>query len=204
MSDNIRQQILIVEEDINVNVNNSEIQKLSEIEELKEYVYGHYKDFDSFDIYAPGRHLESLQNDIHLLAQVKRITFYFNSKEEMNQAKRAFGTEFKFRFGLTLAVANRIHITCIHRALNSSATLDTDILKKNFQEEIQRIKTKQASLHSNSSSLLFKCIVGFDVQNLDTIPEQYLCEICGYILREPYQLSCGHRCCISCLEFLKE
>ncbi|CAF4096236.1 unnamed protein product, partial [Adineta steineri] len=46
-------------------------------------------------------------------------------------------------------------------------------------------------------------MVGFDAKNKETINSLYLCRSCGLILREPFQLSCGHRQCKTCIEAIE-
>ncbi|CAM4888294.1 unnamed protein product [Rotaria socialis] len=43
-------------------------------------------------------------------------------------------------------------------------------------------------------------MVGFDATNRDTINRSFICRLCNLILREPCQLSCGHRQCKTCIE----
>ncbi|CAF4025181.1 unnamed protein product [Adineta steineri] len=43
-------------------------------------------------------------------------------------------------------------------------------------------------------------MVGFDAKNKETINPLYLCRSCNLILREPFQLLCGHRQCKTCIE----
>ena len=43
-------------------------------------------------------------------------------------------------------------------------------------------------------------MVGFAWKIQNDIDESYLCKACSLILREPYQLDCGHRQCLSCIE----
>jgi hypothetical protein len=44
-------------------------------------------------------------------------------------------------------------------------------------------------------------MVGFRIQNLDTIPPVYCCPRCLLLLRDPVQLTnCGHRQCQSCID----
>ncbi|CAF3499751.1 unnamed protein product [Rotaria socialis] len=43
-------------------------------------------------------------------------------------------------------------------------------------------------------------MVGFDARNRDTINGSFICRLCNLILREPCQLSCGHRQCKTCIE----
>ncbi|CAF0958146.1 unnamed protein product [Adineta steineri] len=44
-------------------------------------------------------------------------------------------------------------------------------------------------------------MLGFNSKNLEDIHQQYICKICSLILRNPVQLTCGHRLCKSCVEF---
>jgi hypothetical protein len=43
-------------------------------------------------------------------------------------------------------------------------------------------------------------MVGFDAKNKDEINPLYICRSCTLILREPFQLNCGHRQCKTCIE----
>ncbi|CAF4822901.1 unnamed protein product [Rotaria sp. Silwood1] len=40
-------------------------------------------------------------------------------------------------------------------------------------------------------------LVGFNAKNMDSLV-RYICCICNFLLRNPVQLICGHRCCQSC------
>jgi hypothetical protein len=43
-------------------------------------------------------------------------------------------------------------------------------------------------------------MVGFDAKNKNTINPLYICRPCTFILREPFQLGCGHRQCKTCID----
>ncbi|UJR26899.1 hypothetical protein I4U23_008209 [Adineta vaga] len=43
-------------------------------------------------------------------------------------------------------------------------------------------------------------MVGFDARNKSSINSLYICGVCNFILREPFQLKCGHRQCKTCIE----
>jgi len=53
-----------------------------------------------------------------------------------------------------------------------------------------------------TSEIYIKCctMVGFDAKNKDIINGLYICRKCSLILREPFQLKCGHRQCRTCIE----
>ncbi|CAF0790707.1 unnamed protein product [Rotaria sordida] len=40
---------------------------------------------------------------------------------------------------------------------------------------------------------------GYDAKNIFSLDEKYKCLICGFILRDPVQITCGHRICYACL-----
>ncbi len=42
-------------------------------------------------------------------------------------------------------------------------------------------------------------MVGINIQNIDASCATYYCPVCTFLLREPVQLSCGHRYCESCV-----
>jgi len=44
-----------------------------------------------------------------------------------------------------------------------------------------------------------KKMVGFNLQNKDSLKSEYICQHCLLLLRDPVQLiDCGHRMCESC------
>ena len=46
---------------------------------------------------------------------------------------------------------------------------------------------------------------GYDVFFTSAIPNELICAVCTFALRDPVQLiECGHRLCASCFECLKE
>jgi hypothetical protein len=46
----------------------------------------------------------------------------------------------------------------------------------------------------------YASMVGFDAKNKIIINALYICRVCSLILREPFQLNCGHRQCKTCIE----
>jgi hypothetical protein len=42
--------------------------------------------------------------------------------------------------------------------------------------------------------------MGLDAKNKNTINQIFICRVCSLILREPFQLECGHRQCGACIE----
>ncbi len=68
----------------------------------------------------------------------------------------------------------------------------------NWQDwsQIERNKIHQFTCYFTISSRM----VGFDTKNKDSINSVYLCRSCSLILREPFQLKCGHRQCKTCIE----
>jgi hypothetical protein len=49
-------------------------------------------------------------------------------------------------------------------------------------------------------SILCPRMVGVNARNIDTINSLYICRLCNFILREPFQLTCGHRQCKTCID----
>ena len=136
---------------------------------------------------------------ILLLKQVKCITFCCDSTDDIQHAKQNFSEiPSKFKFCLKTEVANRIQNAAARIALKSNSRLNTEVVKSNAKEQRCRIRRKQESLEAKLSFSVPKHNVGFDVRNMDIIPGKYLCDLCGYILRNPVQLGCGDRVCKSC------
>ena len=48
--------------------------------------------------------------------------------------------------------------------------------------------------------------VGYDVESVDILNQNFNCQICMFIIRDPVQLSeCGHRFCKLCMDgYVKE
>ncbi len=48
-------------------------------------------------------------------------------------------------------------------------------------------------------------MVGFNIQNKESLNDVYICPHCSLLLRNPLQLiDCGHRLCQSCADEQKE
>jgi len=206
MDEDICQKTLIVEEDGVYNYSeNSKIQMFFEAKELIDYIDQNYKYFDSFVVFIHGRHMDLLlQSDIWQYTQVKRITLYFDSMDSLRPAKQIFSeTSSKFMFCLKTEVANRIQNIHDSDDLNSPHPLEETAWKANCQERRSQATKKQEKVAAELSFMVPKNRGGFNTRNLSTIPASCRCETCRYILRDPAQLSCGHRLCESCVENLK-
>lgn len=45
---------------------------------------------------------------------------------------------------------------------------------------------------------------GYPVKNKDQLDRKYICQVCDYVLRTPFQLNCGDRICQTCIEHLNK
>jgi hypothetical protein len=73
--------------------------------------------------------------------------------------------------------------------------------KKNIH--YMSINSSVATWNSYDTEINCSKMVGFDSKNKDTINSIYICRLCSLILREPFQLSCGHRQCKTCIETIE-
>ncbi len=109
MATDIYRKILLVEDDVYINFTNSYIDKCASVEELIDYVATNYKNYDLFDIYLPGQHVDQfLQSNLWQFQQVKRVTCYFDSMDNMSNAQKRIKEPLKFQYCLNTEVENRI------------------------------------------------------------------------------------------------
>jgi hypothetical protein len=202
-ADTHRQTLVVEEENVHIDSLSSEIRTFSKEKELIDYIPQNCKYVDLFDVYIHGRHIDCLlESGICQFEQVKRVTFFFDSVNDMEQAQqKLIGVPDKFKFCLTKEVANRIRNNHTFFDLISAYPQSQRSLKWDIEARRYQVQAKQQSLPVHGFSTASLPRVGFDARNISTIHEQFLCKLCSYILREPIQFSCcGIRSCKSCAE----
>ena len=187
-------QTLVLVDEIGIVSDSHEVRTFLELDELDSYITHNDQQFDILYIYIPGRYICQLnQYCFHSFAQVKRITFFFDSIDEMEQAKQEFGgTSRNFLFCLKTEVANRIQNNQV--SVHSTWKLPDD--QKSLRSDIE---ARRRRVHKKQHDLNF---VRFNEKNFGEIDSQYLCLYCSHIIRDPVQLNCGHRVCKSCANML--
>jgi hypothetical protein len=198
-----RRIILVLKSNgVNVPLINTNITVFFGIDDQTNYVYKNLKDVDSFIIYTSDRYISQLlKSGILDIKQVKCIVLYCDSLNNIEQVRYLCrNISSKFDFCLKTEVENRIKNDIASDLLNSSRPLDRNHLLTTCEEKKQKLQMKQQDLESNGSCISSRPIVGFDAKNKNIIDWAFLCRICSLILRDPVQLSCGHRQCKSCVE----
>ncbi len=188
---------------VNVSFGNSNIKEFSEVDDLINYVYEHFKDFDSFVIYISDRHLyKLLKSDIVGFKQLKKVIFYCDSSNDLKQAEWQYHEKSaKFNFCLRTQVENRIRNILQADHLNTPQPLNQEYWRREFADRKQEVQNKQQNLAVDTSSTSPQSNVGYNSRNISSIDQKFLCSFCSYILRDPVQLNCcGSRLCKSCAE----
>jgi hypothetical protein len=201
--DNRRKTLVLEDKGVKSDLTSAEIERLSELYELLDYISENCKDVDLFDVYMHGRHADQMvESSVWEFPQVKRVTFFFNSKDDMEKVKEKFGrTSDKFNFCLKNEVANRVENNHICLDLISKYPESQKSLKSGTEEHIYRLRMKQQNLTVPGIDISPIREVGFNAGNIEIIDPKFRCGVCSYILRGPVQLvCCGDRLCKSCVE----
>ena len=181
-------QTVIVGEELLIDSISDEVQTIDQPTGLLNHVSQNLQ-IDIFDIYVSGQYIDQISQCLSWqLAQVKRVTFFFDSIDEMERAKEKFGQiSSKFLFCLKSEVVNRIQNNHLLNSISNYVECEKS-LKSDIEARKRRLQRKQQNLE----------VHGFDVKNINSIDSRYRCAACSYLLRNPVQLYCGHRICQSC------
>ncbi|CAF3484521.1 unnamed protein product [Rotaria sp. Silwood2] len=200
--DTRRKTLIMAENGVFDGLINSNLQMFPKVEELIDYGFKFYKDCDSFDLYIPGQHIDQfLSSNLWQLMQVKRVTFYFDSANNILKVQQNLSQiSSKFIFCLKAEVENRIRNNFDSGVLNSSKPLDSSCLSSMLENRKRQVQMKQKNLGLHEFSISSQPCVGFNAGNINSIKQIYQCRSCSYILRDPVQLPCGHRLCKTCVE----
>ncbi|CAF3486799.1 unnamed protein product [Rotaria socialis] len=70
--------------------------------------------------------------------------------------------------------------------------------EKLYQSQFKSIYFRRVRRKPNRNSLTSQS--GFRVKNIAGIDQRFICQLCRLVLREPYQLRCGHHRCQLCID----
>ncbi len=176
---------------VNVSLRNSNIKEFSEVDDLINYVYEHFKDVDSFLIYISDRHLyKLLKSYIVGLKQLKKAIFYCDSLNDLKQAEWQYRKKSaKFDFCLRTEVENRIRNILHADHLNSPQPLDQEYWRRQFADLKQQLQNKQQNLAVETSSTSPQPNVGYNSRNIISLTQQFYCSCRSYILRDPVRVN---------------
>lgn len=169
---------------------------------LSRYVCAAIKTADAFLLIIPLADLPNLLNDpIYKFRQVKTIYVYHDNNISFD--RNYFEARCpKLRFCYESDLIRELERPMIDNALNSSRSIDRTAITSFASSVSQRVsakrpRTTQEALHSVS-------LHGFTVKNMEQIDPQFICPSCKLVIREPWQLGCGHRTCQSCIKVENE
>jgi hypothetical protein len=149
MAQHIRRKTLVLEDkDVKSDLTSAEIERLSELYELLDYISENCKDVDLFDVYMHGRHVDQMvESSVWEFPQVKRVNFSYDSTNDMEKAKQKFGSiSNKFHFCLKNEVANRIQNNHTFFDLISKLPQSQKPLKPGIDGCIDRVRMKQQNV----------------------------------------------------------
>jgi hypothetical protein len=164
-------------------------------ESLHSFIREDHVDAFSFTILSIGMHLsgntvservssdsleEFLEDPANRLLPLN-IGVYNENDDDFQLDEDYYRSKYKF-----------IRLRRIHSGRNNHKA--TSNIQASSSEETIRLQ------ELGSSQISQEAIHGFLVKNIEKIDQNFICQSCHLVLRQPYQLCCGHRQCQSCID----
>jgi hypothetical protein len=177
---------------------------------LNQYVCKNLTITDVYLLIIPRGDLADLLNDpVFYFPQVKLVYVYYENNESFERDQVQFqGLHPKLRFCHERDLPKELDKPVIDNAVDPSRPIDRVAINYFASSVTQRLSTKRPatigrrpSIQGSSTSTALR---GFIVKNMESIDARFKCPNCELILREPYQLYCGHRICQACIKIENE
>jgi hypothetical protein len=149
-----------------------------------------------------------MNDPVSEFSQVQRIDVYYDDIGDLEEIKRRLNLK-----------CERVHFYSVHdlpRRLASigcdNALISSDLIDRNTIHAIissikDRIYAKRFITSARYSQMLktfsSNFLHGFPVKNIDEINSCFICSSCKLVFKQLYQLECGNRKCIVCLNIQK-
>jgi len=177
---------------------------------LNQYVCKNLTKTDIYLLIIPHGDLEDLLNDpVFQFPQVKLVYVYYenNKSFERDQIELQYRHR-KLRFCHERDLPRELGKPIIDNAVDPSRPIDRVAIDSFASSVTERLSTKRPTTSSRRLSIS-ECstsalLHGFTVKDMELIDSRFKCPNCKLILREPYQLSCGHRTCQACIKIENE
>jgi len=174
--------------------------------ELIEYVSKNIKSVDTFVLVVPGSIIKELRRDpIFTIEQVRHVHIYYANDDDLERDKNQIEDEHgKLRFWHERNLETLLEKLEVDYAINTSSSNCRETVNDVASSWEQRISAKRlndAGCHSPEPKRFASTSKqGFPVKHIKKIDSQYICAMCEFLFRNPYQLECGHRICQSCIK----
>jgi hypothetical protein len=163
------------------------------------YVY-HYTSTSICRIPIHGNYLEDLLKEpIFKFLRLCHINVYYDNDDDLKRDQDRYQLTYKnLQFCRTRNYEERLEINNDDGA-NNQLSLTDQITTGELIPAIEECISSEQLIHFAHSYAGPEGKHGFSVKNIDEIDRCYICQSCKLVLREPYQLKCGHRQCHSCI-----
>ncbi|CAF0831963.1 unnamed protein product [Adineta steineri] len=186
----------------NVNLDNNKqiVEQLSEPYKLINSIENNH----TFDLHIPGEYLEKLLEDPPGKFEQIRIHVYYEKNGDLEHNQNCFQLKHnKIQFCLERDLEKQLQNTETSIATSSPRSIDRPAINGITTSIMERLFSKRSN-PSHYDSLMpkkFHSTTQSDtwMKNMEEIDLRFSCAYCKLLLREPYQLTCGHRLCKSCV-----
>jgi len=181
------------------------------LSELLKYVSKEITKTDTFHLIIPLDYFEDLMNDpVHEFSQVQHIDVYYDHIDDLEQIQSRFNLKKfeKVHFCSVHNLLQRFINIALDNALFSSDSIDRNTIHAIISAIKDHISAKRFITPARHSQVLKKFssnfLHGFPVKNINEINPRFFCPSCELqVFQQLYQLECGHRTCIVCLNIQK-
>ncbi|CAF0746459.1 unnamed protein product [Adineta steineri] len=172
--------------------------------ELINYVCQNLGQTDTFDLHIPGENLKEILEDPISKSNQIRICAYYDNNDTLERDQNRFQFKHnKLQFYLERDLEKQLQNTETSIAVSSSRSIDREAINNITMSAMERLQSKRSN-SSHCDPLVPKKIHSTAqsdsrMKNMEEIDSRFICASCKLVLCEPYQLTCGHRLCKSCI-----
>jgi len=188
------------------NINFSATRSFTRLSAMVNYVTENIKTTDTFMLFVSDGVIKDLVNDpIYSFPQVKGIYVYCDNYTDVKSGNNVSEDVLKkLRFFHKRHLQTKIQNIIFDDTSSSSTSINrtkTNDVVSSHEQRISAKRSKPSSYYpSEPKRLAITSKHRFLVNNIEQIKSCYMCPSCQLVLREPYQLNCGHRICQSCIK----
>ena len=174
--------------------------------DMIKHVCQNMKSTDTFTLIVPGDAISVLLADpVYKSDQVRVIYVYYANNVNLQQVKNDIQDERgKLRFYHERNLSTLIATLKVQNTLDSSGSNYRVTVNKVVSSQEERIAAKRSnpivSRSSEPKRFASTSNHGVPVKFIEQINAPYTCPSCQALLRDPYQLFCGHRICQGCVK----
>ena len=184
----------------------SSIILFAQILDMMKYVCENMKSIDKFTLIVPVDAISSLLVDpIYKSDQVRHIYVYYANNVDLKKNKNDIQDERgKLRFYHERYLSSLIGTLKVKNTLDSSRSnyqVTVNNAGSSYEERLTIKRSNPNVSHSSEPKRVASTSNhGVPVKFIEQINPPYTCSSCQGLLRDPYQLCCGHRICQGCIK----